>query len=206
MQCHWCGTQLPTGAEFSREVFHCPGCGRIVPSQNSGYAISPDEGTVRSFSNAPMQPSPPTNYGPSSYEERNPYTYNPYEQSAYGTDIPPQSPLPYQNALPERGFSQFIKTHMKLVILTAVLLFWISLPVLATKPSDTPNSLIDNLCVLLLLIFWPTSLVLALYQTARLKRWGWFVCILLLSPIISVGSFIYVLIGPTTFRQYPKSA
>lgn len=204
MQCHWCGTQLPAGAEFSREVFHCPGCGRMVSSQIPGSAISPDERTVRSFSGTPMQPLPPTGYGSSSNEERNPYTYNPYEQAAYGVDVPPQSPPPYQNALPERGFSQFIKTHMKLIILISVLLFWISLPDLATKSGDTPNSFIDNLCVILLLIFWPTSLALGLYQTARLKRWGWFVCILLLSPIISVGSFIYVLVGPTTFRQYPK--
>ena len=206
MQCNSCGNQLPREAEFSTEVFYCPNCGRIVSSTASGSAISPDELTTRSFSGAPRQSFPSTNYGSSSYEttQRNPYSYNPYQQSAYRVTTPPQSLLPSQSALPQRGIGQFIKTHyLKLLILISILLFWVSLLDLAMKPSDTPNRPIDNFCVLLLLIFWPTNSIIALYQTARIKRWGWFVSILILSPIISVGSFIYVLIGPTTLpRKY----
>src|SRR5207302_7443617 len=123
---------------------------------------------------------------------------------AYRADIPPQALLPPRPVLPQRGGRQFIK--MKLLILISVLLFWISLLELAMKPADIPNRPIDNLCVLIFLIFWPTNAILALYQTARIKRWGWFVSILLLSPLINVGSFIYVLVGPTTLpRKYHMS-
>jgi hypothetical protein len=136
--------------------------------------------------------------------QNNPYSHNPYQQLAYRADIPPQTILPPQPALPQRGGGQFTKNHyMKLLILISLLLFWASLLELVMKPADIPNRPIDNLCVFILLISWPTNSILALYQTARIKRWGWFVSLFLLSPIISIGSFLYVLVGPTTLpRKY----
>jgi hypothetical protein len=209
MQCSSCGTQIPIEVEFSREVSYCPDCGRMVSSGAYGSAVSPDGLTARSSSEVPGQSFPSTSYGSSSYElmERNPYGYNPYgEQSVYrGVDTPQQVLFPSESALPQRGGSQFIRSHyLKLLILISVLLLWVSFVELATKPADIPNRPIDNFCVLLLLISWPTSLIIALYQTGRLKRWGWFVCILLFSPLLSVGSFVYVPIGPTRVRYTVK--
>ena len=206
MQCNSCGAQLPREAEFSTEVFYCPNCGRMVSSRSSGSAISPDELTTRSYSEVPRQPFPSTNQGSSSYEQtqNNPYSHNPYQQLAYRADIPPQTILPPQPALPQRGGRKFTKNHyMKLLILISLLLFWASLLELVMKPAEIPNRPIDNLCVFILLISWPTNSILALYQTARIKRWGWFVLLFLLAPIISIGSFLYILVGPTTSpRKY----
>lgn len=160
MQCNSCGTQFPREAEFSTEVFYCPNCGRMVSSRASGSATSPDELTTRSYSEVQREAFLSTNEESSSYEltQNNPYSHNPYQQLAYRADIPPQTLLPPQPALPQRGISQFIKTHyMKLLILISLLLFWASLLELAMKPADIPNRPIDNLCVLILLISWPTK-------------------------------------------------
>jgi hypothetical protein len=203
MQCSSCGTEI----EFSIGAFYCPSCGRLISSdeRTTGISYSTVPMPPSPYSTVLMPPFPSMGSGPSPYEGRNPYAYNPYVPSACNVDVSPQALHSSQTAPPERGVSHFIKTHVKLVILVTVLIFWASLPALAVKPPDTPIGLIDSICVLLFLIFWPTSLILALYQTARLKRWRWFVCILLLSPIISIGSFIYVLMGPTTFRRDAKS-
>ncbi len=72
--------------------------------------------------------------------------------------------------------------------------------------TDMANSGLTALGALLFLIAGLLSLIAwigALIKTARLGRWGWFICLLLFSGI---SLLIYIFAGPTARANQPASA
>ena len=75
------------------------------------------------------------------------------------------------------------------------------LPRGTTSPIHATSAVVGTImCIVagtLSLLAWLGALV----RTAQLHRWGWFICLLLLSGITLL---LYIFFGPTTFR-YPSS-
>lgn len=64
--------------------------------------------------------------------------------------------------------------------------------------ADMSNSMLTALGALLFLLAWVLAFIAwigALVKTARLGRWGWFVCLLIFNGITLL---IYIFAGPTT--------
>ena len=73
-------------------------------------------------------------------------------------------------------------------------------------PADMSNSMFTGIGALIVLLGGLLTLIAwigALIKTARLGRWGWFVCLLLFSGITTL---IYIFAGPTTRAGQPVGA
>ena len=82
----------------------------------------------------------------------------------------------------------------------AVILFIVGivLAVVGAAQSSAILALIGVVAYLIGLVLYIISWIGSLVATAKLGRWGWFVCILLLSPI---AELVYVFAGPSVGAQ-----
>lgn len=130
MQCNFCNTELPPGAEY------CPRCGTVTPYRSQVSGTLPHDPTAVSYPSDYVPYKPPTDYGspPFGTQEQTPYaSFNPY-------DVPLQAPPPPK---PQRHIKLGIIVGTVVLILILInvgVLFWVVKQVKNNVTNTPPPS------------------------------------------------------------------